>query len=172
MTEYLQNTDSPPCGNQYLKSKFLENCGDSFFGLRGLRDIVTFRGKTSITNNLVLGSIVVYLFFKLCFLRPLNLRKTWLDLCQHQAIFVTAKFNETVVWYGMYQFKTIQNILIQNIHFMTTRLSMNMPVVSDYVCSFHHTPLIDSQLLRSGQCVFQGWAGKLKNVVKPASYLS
>lgn len=49
MGEYLENTDSTPYGNQYLKSKLLDHYGESLFvaEVDGLHDIVTFREKTS-----------------------------------------------------------------------------------------------------------------------------
>ena len=50
MKEYLQDKDSSPYGNQYLKFKLLEHYGDSLFMAEcdGLHDIVTFREKTNL----------------------------------------------------------------------------------------------------------------------------
>ena len=49
MKEYLQDTDSAPYGNQYLKSRLLEHYVDSVLvaEVAGFHDIVTFRRKTS-----------------------------------------------------------------------------------------------------------------------------
>ena len=49
MKEYLQDTDSAPYGNQYLKSRLLEHYVDSVAvaEVAGFHDIVTFRRKIS-----------------------------------------------------------------------------------------------------------------------------
>ena len=49
MKEYLQDTNSAPYGNQYLKFRLLEYYGDSVFvgEVAGFHDIISFRGKTS-----------------------------------------------------------------------------------------------------------------------------